>query len=68
METIKEFLTTNFVKTKLLEDLYNSLLVWKKLTPFLIITTIDDVKNMKKRWILLLKMLKSFMRLEREHF
>ena len=67
-ETIKDFLTTNFVKSKLLEDLYNSLLVWKKITHFFIITTIDDVKKYEKRWKLLLKILKSFMKLEREYF
>ena len=44
-ETIKEFLTTNFVETQLLKDLYNSLLVWKKITPFLVITMIDDTEK-----------------------
>ena len=41
-KTIKKFLNTNFVKTQLLKDLYNSLLIWKKITPFFTITTIDD--------------------------
>ena len=33
-ETIKDFLITNFVKTKLLEDLCSSLLIWKKINHF----------------------------------
>ena len=28
---------------QLLKDLYNSLLIWKKITPFFTITTIDDI-------------------------
>ena len=64
VETIKEFLDTNFVETQLLKDLYNSLLIWKKITPFFTITTIDDTTKYEQDMNNFVENVKKFMILE----
>ena len=42
VEKVEVFLVENFVETPLLKDLHNGLLLWKKITPFLVMTTIEN--------------------------
>ena len=44
---ITEFLKEEYEASEVLDDLCNGLLLWEKITPFLLITKIDDVEEYK---------------------
>ena len=47
--TIVEFLKNDFTSTEILIDLCDMLLIWKKITPFLVIISIGDIQENKKK-------------------
>ena len=53
---IVEFLEENFQNTKTLSNLCKGLLLWAKISPFLVITEIEDVAMHEKSWKISLTM------------
>ena len=48
-EKIVSFFEANFETTEILSDLCKSLNLWEKITPFMMITTIEDVDSYEKK-------------------
>ena len=57
---ITDFLSDNFVKTPMLSHLRKGLQLWQKITPFLTISTIEDVKDYEKKMLGFKANLKEF--------
>ena len=56
---IKDFLVENFAETKLLTNLYNGLLMWGEIIPFLVITKSENIEDHTKKLKVLLKKFKT---------
>ena len=65
---IINFLTSNFVATNTLNNLCDSLQLWTEITPFLVITTIDDKDDYNKKLTKFEKDVKHFYSLGRTSF
>ena len=65
---IIDFLTSNFVATDTLNNLCDSLQLWTEITPFLVITTIDDKDDYNKKLAKFEKDVKHFYSLGRTSF
>ena len=57
---ITDFLSDNFVKTPMLSHLRKGLQLWQKITPFLTISTIEDINDYEKKMLGFKANLKEF--------
>ena len=67
-EMIVAFLKENFQDTKTLSNLCEGLLLWEEISPFLVITDIEDVDDYEKKLVSFTDNLKKFYKVGSESF